>query len=282
MTKFAKCTVFFLLAALFSASAFAMVEIKKEKNMTKEELRVTSFLDYPPFGNYANPPYRETFDSVFRSLIEEYAPKHNFELAYVINKNYPVLVRDVRRGEIDVLLGMYHETKIYNGLEYIFPAVVNNPLVVIMLPGRIHEVSTKSDLKKLRGVMNAHEHISDYVAGELKSYNIKKFDKSVDVYEQLFTGKADYVLGSLYFNMIETSKLGLRSKVSFSKQALWNMPMFIGVSKLSRNKKMLIKTLEALMEKPETRTNINNRLRDMVMQAEKDYIGVVPPAYTKK
>lgn len=84
----------------------------------------------------------------------------------------------MRRGEIDMLLGMYHETAMYMGLEYVFPAAVNNPIVAIMLPGRIHEVKSRADLKKLRGAMSTHEHLSDFVAQELKQYNVKKFEKA--------------------------------------------------------------------------------------------------------
>lgn len=282
MIKLAKVLVLLLIINLAASNAQAMVELKKEKNTAKEELKVTAFLDYPPFGDYANPPYRESFSSIFQPFVAEYAEKYNFEVSYVISKNYATLVRDVRRGEIDLLLGMYHESAVYKGLEYIFPAAINNPIVAIMLPQRIAEVKTKNDLLKLKGGMSTHEHISDYVNKELKNYKIKKFKTAEEMYEKLFTGEIDYILGSQYYSIIEASNLGIRKKVSFSKQSLWNMPLFLGVSKMSIHKKLLTKTLTALMEKPETREQIQNILIDTINKIEKDNVGIVPPSYTKK
>ena len=264
MIKISKILIsLFLTIVLLAETATAqMVELKKEKNRVKEELKVAAFLDYPPFGNYANPPYRDSFSSIFQPIVEDYAAKQNFEVTYVITKNYSTLVRDVRRGEIDMLLGMYHETAMYMGLEYVFPAAVNNPIVAIMLPGRIHE------------------HISDFVAQELKQYNVKKFEKSLDMYERLFAGQIDYILGSRYFSMIEALKLGIYNKVSFSKQSIWNMPLFIGISKTSIHKKLLSRTFTALMEKPETTKRIEQILIDTIKKVEKETEGVVPPSFS--
>lgn len=282
MIKYAKALILLLLITLLTANAVTaqMVELKKEKNRVKEELKVAAFLDYPPFGHYADPPYRDSFSSIFQPIISEYAEKQNFEVSYVLKQNYAALVRDVRRGEIDMLLGMYHETAMYMGLEYIFPAAVNNPLVAIMLPGRIGEVKSRADLKKLRGGMSSHEHLSDFVAQELKQYQIKKFDKSYDMYERLFAGEIDYIIGSQYFSLIEAIRLGIRKKVSFSKQALWNMPLFIGISKTSIHKKLLSRTFTALMEKPETTKRIQQILIDTINKIEKENIGVVPPSFS--
>ena len=282
MIKISKILIsLFLTIVLLAETATAqMVELKKEKNRVKEELKVAAFLDYPPFGNYANPPYRDSFSSIFQPIVEDYAAKQNFEVTYVITKNYSTLVRDVRRGEIDMLLGMYHETAMYMGLEYVFRAAVNNPIVAIMLPGRIHEVKSRADLKKLRGAMSTHEHISDFVAQELKQYNVKKFEKSLDMYERLFAGQIDYILGSRYFSMIEALKLGIYNKVSFSKQSIWNMPLFIGISKTSIHKKLLSRTFTALMEKPETTKRIEQILIDTIKKVEKETEGVVPPSFS--
>lgn len=273
-------SVFLGVCILAETVVAQMVELKKEKNRVKEELKVTAFLDYPPFGHYADPPYRDSFSSIFQPIIEDYAARQNFEVTYVITKNYSTLVRDVRRGEIDLLLGMYHETAMYMGLEYVFPAAINNPVVAIMLPSRIREVKSRADLKKLRGAMSIHEHLSDFVSQELKQYNIKKFEKSLDMYERLFAGQIDYIIGSRYFSMIEAMKLGVYKKVSFSKQPIWNMPLFMGISKTSIHKKLLSRTFTALMEKPETIKRIEQLLIDTIKKVEKETEGVVPPSFS--
>ena len=55
MIKISKILIsLFLTIVLLAETATAqMVELKKEKNRVKEELKVAAFLDYPPFGNYA-------------------------------------------------------------------------------------------------------------------------------------------------------------------------------------------------------------------------------------
>ena len=282
MAKLTKIIFFSLFIGVFLIEAVSaqMVELKKEKNRVKQELKIAAFLDYPPFGHYADPPYKDSFTSIFQPVIAQYAEKQNFEVNYVITKNYATLVRDVRRGEIDMLLGMYHETDMYMGLEYIFPAAVNNPIVAIMLPNRINEVKSRSALKKLQGAMSTHEHISDYVAQELKQYNIKRFDKTLDMYELLFAGKVDYIIGSRYYNMIEAMRLGVYNKVSFSKQSIWDMPLFIGISKTSPHKKFLIKTFEATMQNPETVKKIEQTLIDTINQIQQETKGVVPPSFS--
>lgn len=282
MIKFLKTLLFAIIGSifLFETVSAQMVELKKEKNRIKQELKIAAFLDYPPFGHYADPPYKDSFTSIFQPIIAQYAERQNFETNYIISKNYSTLVRDVRRGEIDMLLGMYHETDMYMGLEYVFPAAVNNPIVVIMLPSRIKEVKSRSDLKKLQGAMSSHEHISDFVAQELKQYNIKKFDKPLDMYELLFAGQVDYILGSRYFSMIEALRLGVYNKVSFSKQSLWDMPLFIGISKLSPHKKLLSKTFTAFMERPETVKSIEKTLKDTIVKIQNETKGVVPPSFS--
>lgn len=88
MIKISKILIsLFLTIVLLAETATAqMVELKKEKNRVKEELKVAAFLDYPPFGNYANPPYRDSFSSIFQPIVEDYAAKQNFEVTYVITK----------------------------------------------------------------------------------------------------------------------------------------------------------------------------------------------------
>ena len=80
--------------------------------------------------------------------------------------------------------------------------------------------------------------------------------------------------------MIEALKLGIYNKVSFSKQSIWNMPLFIGISKTSIHKKLHSRTFTALMEKPETTKRIEQILIDTIKKVEKETEGVVPPSFS--
>ena len=84
-------------------------------------------------------------------------------------------------------------------------------------------------------------------------------DTSYELYGKLIRGEIDYVLTSIYFGTIETAKLGLRHQVAFSRQSLWTMPVFIGISKASVHREYQSHTLSKMLEKPEIKEKIKNR-----------------------
>ena len=95
----------------------------------------------------------------------------------------------------------------------------------------------------------------------------------------IITKKADYILISQYYGLIEASKLGLRGQISVAKQTLWQIPMFVGISKLSRERKMLTQKLTRYLEKPENQEIIKQNLIRLVNEAEINAQGIVPPTF---
>lgn len=57
MAKFIKSITLLLLFCLTASAATAMVEVQSNKNDQRKGLRVTSFLDYPPFGEVVTAEY---------------------------------------------------------------------------------------------------------------------------------------------------------------------------------------------------------------------------------
>ncbi len=87
MTKFYKFTLLFLLFALISGAASAMVEMKSDKNDQRKGLKVTSFLDYPPFGEVVTSEYSlPKMQTIYNKFIEDYAKDNHYDLSYIINK----------------------------------------------------------------------------------------------------------------------------------------------------------------------------------------------------
>ncbi len=263
-----------------AGSAFVRYEDKHPKKV--REVRITGFLDYAPFGYTEHPDEKlfGKFFTVFQPMIDTVQQENNLKILYELSKrNFPAQVQDVRRGEIDVVLGAYHQTEMFRGLELIYPAALINPVTVFMLPNRIDEVNSTADLKKLKGVRTSKEIYSDFVEEQLKEYNIETVDNSYDLFERLFTKKADYILISQYYGLIEASKLGLRSQISVAKQTLWQIPMFIGVSKLSRERKMISQKLTRYLEEPENQKIIQQNLIRLIDEAEASAQGIVPPTF---
>lgn len=271
----------FLLQILPSGvSAQSIVTNKKESRTST--INVTSFPDYFPIGYTAKEGNYQILETVFTPAMKQIATAGNLEFEYVLKKNYDDAVTDVRRGKIEILLGMYYGTRRYSGLEYIFPAVLNNPVYIIMRPENIDKVSKPEDLKNLRGLYIAQEYFSDYMRDNFKNYNIKPIKTALEAYEKLFTGEADYIAGGYYYNYAEICRLGLRDYVSFSKTPLWNMPLFIGVSKASKKHVQIGKLLKKYVADEKFQQSINDTLKKLIYQVEVESQGVVPPMFVKK
>lgn len=280
------------IALSFSGSADAQIKNVTRRTDAFDTISVVGFADYPPVGYIEqqlkykdkDDAFIDVYRTVFEGLLDDFAQATGKHIKYTNeNKNdYGELIRKVRGGQIDMALGVYHETKLYEGLELIFPSLINNPISIIMLPQNAGKIKNLAQLKKLKGAICTKEHLSDFVSEQLKEFNLQYIDTPEKTFEKLYTGEIDYVFASYFFGIIETSKLGLRDKLSFSKQVIWNMPLFLGISKLSPNRNYLVGKLTSYSEKPESKAKMESKLREMIMEFELQNRGVVPPPYSRK
>lgn len=277
-----KLVVLTLMAAIISSNCLAFV--RYEEKMAKKlvrEVKVTGFLDFPPYGyNITNDLGKEEYRTVFKPLIEVFKEDNNLQIVYKTRKKtYDELVQDVRRGDIDVLLGAYYNTEMYHGLELIYPAIISSPLTVFVLPNRVNDINDVEDLKKLKGVRLAKEHYNDFVKEQLAQYDLETVDTSYELFERLFTKKVDYILINHYMGLIEAAKLGLKGQISIAKQTIWNMPMFFAVSKFAKDRKMITKKLTEYSKDDKIKQKVLDNLNLIVTEIEKQNIGVVPPTF---
>ena len=268
-----------LLAVFFSVFAFsasAQVEFEQIKSRTQEKLHVTGFFDYYPFGAYVDNVYR----GVFKPFIEYFADHGQYVLDYLpVSMSYEDTIREAGKGEADVILGMYAETSLYADLKFIYPAAIDNPIHLVMLPSKMGTVRSVQDLKNLKGAIHSKERFSDYFNDKLQAFQIEYVDNSYDLYGKLIRGEIDYIFTSVYFGTIETAKLGIRHQVAFSKQSIWTMPVFIGISKASVHREYLSHTLSKMLEKPEIKARIQSDMDDIVNGFISEYDGTVPPSF---
>ena len=275
------------LFAIFTAAAAGLVLMTSARAMVRyedtlpkitREAEVTGFLDYAPFGYMDHPEAKDRgrFHSLYLPMLEEIGKNSDLKFNYKTNKrDYETLVQMVRRGEIDILLGAYFDTELYKGIELVYPAVIINPVTVYMLPTRVDEVKETADLRKLKGVRCSKEYYTDFVNEQLKDFDLEVVDTPYEMFEHLFTGKADYIMVSQFYGMAEASKLGILHKISMAKQTLWPMPVFIGVSKLSKYRKLLVQKLTKYMEAPENQQKIKASLAQVIVDLQSTYQGVV-------
>lgn len=273
--------ILLILLQLLPAEINAQSLVADKKSSRRMYVSLTSFPDYYPFSYTEKQRENKFLVTVFNKGMELFSKTGDYELSFVPIADYDQAVNDVRRGEIDVLLGMYFDTKLYSGLEYLYPAALNNPVHVAMLPHNLDKVATTEDLKNLRGLYIEKEHFSDYMLNNFKKYNIKPIDTAYHAYEQLFTGQADFIAGSYYYNYAQICKLGLKDYVTFSKNPLWNMPLFIGVSKAAKNHNKLNILLRRFIVtegfKQSMAESLKQAMRDVEMQSQ----GIVPPKFVR-
>ena len=267
---------------LWTVGSMAFINYNDKLPKKLKHIKITGYTDCAPFGfvEFPDKSVMGRFFSAFEPLINDIAQENNLRIEYdVYLRDHVKQIQKVRQGDDDLALGVYHDTEMFKGLEILFPAAFINPITVFMMPNRINEVKTTDDLKKLKGVRSSRETYSDFVEEQLKEYDIDVVDNSYDLFGRLFTGKADYILVSQYYGLIEASKLGLRKQISVAKQTLWQVPMFIGVSKLSKHRKLLSQIITRWLEIAENRENIKQNIIRIVNEAEIRAQGTVPPTF---
>lgn len=287
MVKLFKIILVIALFMPICKNSHAQAELVAAKDVSLKQVNAVTFLDYPPFGERKEVKAKEEdakgviiFESVFEDYVSRHLDEYNFDVRYLDGTDYEELLNRVRRGKADLVYGMYSHTMIYEGIEIIYPSIVSNPITIMMLPSRIGEVKSLGDLKKLKGAINSHEILSDFVNKELKEYDVTYEDDENKIFEMLFTGKVDYVFTSYYFGLIEASKLGLRDKVSFSKQIIWNMPLFVGISKDSMYREILTHLIEKMSSENNARSEMEKIVKSTIEKIERENYGVVPPSYS--
>ena len=276
-------TVFILSSIIitsYDAKSFVLYEEKK--SLAKTKMDMTGYIDYAPFGwvDTTNANIYGKFNTVFQPMIDWFIKEYSIEMNYdLYQKKIDDLAQKVRQGDIDFFVGAYFETEIFKGLHLLYPAVIYNPITVFMLPNRINEVKSTDDLKKLKGVRNTYEYFSDFVEKKVAELNPMKVDSSYTMFEKLFTREADYIITSYYYGMIEAIKLGLKKQIAPAKQTLWNIPVFVGVSKISQHRDFISKRLTKYLQDKNNADIIQKNLQKIISDFEKQYEGVVPPTF---
>ncbi len=269
-----------LTVLVHNALAFVRYEDKHPKKVT--ELHMTGYINYAPFGWVDNPDgvvYGQ-FHTVFQPMIDSFIKEANIKMHYDLQqKNFDDLAQKVRQGDIDFMVGAYYQTEMFKGLHLLYPAAMHNPITVFMLPNRINEVKTTDDLKKLKGVRYTGEYFSDFVEKKVAELNPMEVDTIYQMFEKLFTKEADYIISSYYFGMLEAIRLGLKKQIAPAKEALWNIPVFVGVSKTSRNRELISKRLTKYLNETQNTDMLKRNIQNVINDFEKKYEGVVPPTF---
>ena len=278
--------LFYILILLTAAtqSCFAQNMVQKESYL-KDDVYALGVPDYPPFSYY-EPTSRAgaIYYSAFLKPLQDIAKKNDFKLKDSPFVNIPTLenvILDIRSGKAQFFLGAYSNTKMFTGIELIYPATVSNPIHVITLPETQEKIKSAKDLANLKGVISKTEYLSDFVLRKIKPLKLTYLDSPYDTYEKLFNGEADYIIGSLYYNRIMASRYGIEQYLSYSSKPLFKIPVFVALSKLTPQMSLYEKILVAEFNKPDFGNAVKGEILRIVEEEIAKNQGIVPPAFAQ-
>jgi ABC-type amino acid transport substrate-binding protein len=272
----------FLLIGAFINNAEAQYMLNKE-NYLVNDVSMIGLPDFPPFSYYEKGKDFYNLSGAFVQPTLDVMKKYGFKLEADERRDisFQQLILDIRSGANQLFIGAYSNTKMFSGIELIFPASVSNPIHVITLPQTQEKIHKAADLKNMRGIISRTEYFSDFVLRKAKSLNITYVDTPYEAYEKIFTGEADYILGSLYYNRIMASRYGIERYLSHSKSPLFKIPVFLGLYKQMPMFSQYLKAFQTEFAKPEYATAVKKEILRIVEGEIEKNIGVVPPSFAK-
>lgn len=258
-----------------------------------KDIRIGGYKDYPPLGyikkdtepaENQNPNEKKQGDKLY-SLLSPIIDALQTEMRNnVYYKLYDMsdsaqIAKDIEEGKIDIFIGAYNKTKHFENLHFIYPAMINNPITIFVLPSRINEIKNLENINTMKGVRSSKEVFSDFVEENLSSYNITKVDSSREMFEMLITQKVDYVLSSYYYGTIEAIKLGVRHQIATSSKHLWNIPIFVGIPMLSPQRDVILRRIDRFFSDKKIIETIKENLKNILRDFEQEYKGVIAPNF---
>ena len=277
-----KKLLFLSLCLCLCSNSIAQVNFSKDDTESRKNITASGFIDYPPFGSVLTTRDSMNYKNIFSEMLEDYAKDYNFNVSYRYRDKYRKILQSLRAGDIDIMLGVYSGTDDYRGLELIYPAIISNPIVIVTLPKNSAKIKNIDDLGNLKGAIGSFEYLSDYVKSEVKKRNVLFVETPFDLYKKLYTGDVDYILASAYNARIVIAKLGLTGKFSISQNAVWDIPIFLGISKFSPYRDQLRRGLTKISENPDSKVALENLIKKEISQNESLYSGVVAPDFFEK
>ncbi|MBQ8250504.1 MAG: transporter substrate-binding domain-containing protein [Alphaproteobacteria bacterium] len=254
--KFLKISLMVLSVFLFSNISYAkktkneyveaekqvVVKHKKVCNMDcgcRRPIRVAGFVTNPPFGWATSIEYKGKNKYITNGygidLFFKMAEELDLRTENVGYSSYQTALRELRRGNIDVIAGVYYnKNNLGVGMDLLFPSFMNNPILPIYLKGKEKNIQTFADLKGLKGVVRQEEMIYPIVYRQLlPGTSLEQVSGSKRAFKMLLEGKVDYMLTSLYSAEAEIRRFKLVDKIQFSTKALVKPELFFVFSATS-------------------------------------------------
>ena len=264
-----------------------MVDVENYFSMPLETI---GLIDYPPFSRYVRSKKIATanffyLESAFLKPTKDALKKYKIKLTqpplHEDDMDLKLMLLDVRSGKYKLFIGAYSNTSLYSGLKLIFPASVSNPIHIIATPESMAKIKGIDDLKNLRGVISKTEQLSDFISRKITALGTEYVDTPYEGYEKLILGKADYMLGGLYYNRMMASHYGVGSFLSYSQKPVFRIPVFFAISKVTPRLSQYMEVFQKVFSSTEYANAFKKEILRIVLKEERAYEGTVPPSFVK-
>lgn len=230
--------------------------------------------------------------SVFNEIFEDLAKEEHI----IISVNIPYSAEQYEKmsqkleKELDKwsaqeyrnsFFGKYFEYNPYSKMVYIYPSFFENKVYVITCPDRKINIEKKSDLNNFKGAYVSADYFSSNVLKDFANLKMEKTESFEKAFEQLLTGKVDYVAANYYSSLIALYKLGIREYVTYSQEPAWKMALFITATPKIANHPR-IKILKKYFQSERYKKIRDDALAKMVEFYKETYKGTVPPTFINK
>lgn len=139
-----------------------------------------------------------------------------------------------QNGTVDVIFGIYFNEERATYLDYVRPAFMIDPVVVMVREGEALPFSKWDDLVGKKGVTNEGESYgSEFDKFMVERLTVSRAKGTEATFRELVDGKADYMIVGLYPGQAEAARLGIKDRVEALSPFLLSADMFIAVSKKS-------------------------------------------------
>ncbi len=140
----------------------------------------------------------------------------------------------IRKGTADVIFGIYYNDVRAQYMNYIEPAYMLDPVVLMVPKGRTFTFNKWSDLIGKKGVTNKGESYGpDFDAYMADKLDVVRGGGMERCFQILLKDKADYMIVGLYPGVSEAKKLKVWDKIEVLPRQLNAFKMYVAFSKKS-------------------------------------------------
>jgi len=249
------------------------------KSISNKQLYINAIAESDNF------PYSsEKQGSVFYKIFEDVAENTGVNIILEYNAdNYEEIIYNFehdKKADYNARFGAYYKEYPYSSKQYIYPAYMINEIYIITSQQQKLNISNRKDLKNYKGIHPVTDKVSDVIEKSFKDLDIENVENFAVAFEQLLTGKADYIVASYYPSVIEAYKLGVKKYVAYSKEAVWKMPMFLRVEPSLLNHPRMENFVKYLKSSQYKKMR-DDALEELIEIYKENSLGIISPTYIK-